>query len=117
MNLSAMADLPYCYLTTTGRRTGTPHRIEIWFALAEGVVYLLAGSGEQADWVRNLVVSPDAVLEIGPTKTNARARLLSAGSEEDALARKLLLQKYQPGSGEDLSGWGRSSVPVALDTA
>ena len=22
----------YCYLTTTGRRSGRPHRIEIWYA-------------------------------------------------------------------------------------
>ena len=37
--------LDYCYLTTTGRHSGEPHRIEIWFALADGVAYLLSGSG------------------------------------------------------------------------
>ena len=53
------ADLPFCYLTTTGRITGRPHRIEIWFALHEGGVYLLAGGRDDADWVRNLRASPD----------------------------------------------------------
>jgi hypothetical protein len=38
-------DLDYCYLTTTGRHTGTPHRIEIWFGLGDGVVYILSGGG------------------------------------------------------------------------
>jgi hypothetical protein len=27
-----VADDDYCYLTTTGRRTARPHRIEIWYA-------------------------------------------------------------------------------------
>ena len=26
----------FCYLTTTGRRTGNPHEIEIWFAVDPG---------------------------------------------------------------------------------
>lgn len=38
-------DLDYCYLTTTGRHTGTPHRIEIWFSLHDGIVYILSGGG------------------------------------------------------------------------
>ena len=45
----------------------------------------------------------------------ATARVLEAGSEEDALARRLVLQKYaRPGSG-DLDGWGRSALAVAVD--
>ena len=27
-----LAALDFCYVTTTGRTTGKPHRIEIWFA-------------------------------------------------------------------------------------
>jgi hypothetical protein len=38
-----LADLDYCYLTTTGRHTGSPHRIEIWFALDHGIAYLPVG--------------------------------------------------------------------------
>src|SRR6185312_13518616 len=37
------ADLDYCYITTTGRRSGKPHTIEIWFALDGRTLYLLAG--------------------------------------------------------------------------
>ena len=32
-----------CYLTTTGRNSGRPHTIEIWFALNEQTLYMLAG--------------------------------------------------------------------------
>ena len=34
---------------------------------------------------------------------------------EDAMARRLVLEKYRPRDGEDLSGWGRTSLPVAID--
>jgi deazaflavin-dependent oxidoreductase (nitroreductase family) len=111
------AALPYCYLTTTGRVTGAPHRIEIWFALDEGVAYLLSGDRDRADWVRNLRASPTVILEIGERRLVTRARIVDEGSEEDARARRLLVDKYQPGYGEDLTDWGRSSLPVAIDAA
>ena len=109
-----LADLDYCYLTTTGRRTGEPHRIEIWFALVGGVAYLLSGGGERSDWVRNLTVSPEVVLEIGDRKRATRARIVTA-AEEDALARRMVVDKYRPRYRGDLTDWGTTSLPVAID--
>jgi deazaflavin-dependent oxidoreductase (nitroreductase family) len=109
-----LASLPFGYLTTTGRVTGRSHRIEIWFALQGGVVYLLSGGREASDWVRNLMVTPEVVFEIGGVRRLTRARVLDAGTDEDALARRLLLEKYA-GPGEDLGGWSRTSLPVAID--
>ncbi len=56
---------PYCYLTTTGRRSGRPHRIEIWFVVHDGSVWLLTERAPETDWVRNLRVDPHARLELG----------------------------------------------------
>jgi deazaflavin-dependent oxidoreductase (nitroreductase family) len=106
--------VPFCYLTTTGRVSGTPHRIEIWFALHDGVVYLLSGGGDASDWVRNLMASPDVVLELGEERRSTKARVLSPNSEEDALARRLLVEKYSAGYKGDLTDWGRDSLPVAI---
>lgn len=36
----------YCYLTTTGRRSGRDHTIEIWFSATESALYLISGGGE-----------------------------------------------------------------------
>jgi hypothetical protein len=47
--LAALAGEQYAYLTTTGRISGRPHRIEIWFAVDAGRVYLLSEGGEQSD--------------------------------------------------------------------
>jgi deazaflavin-dependent oxidoreductase (nitroreductase family) len=108
------ADLDYCYLTTTGRRSGRPHRIEIWFALGPDAVYLLSGGGDRSDWVRNLIVSPDVTLELGAERRAAKARVVK-DPEEDALARRLLVEKYRPRYRGELDEWGRTSLPVAID--
>jgi deazaflavin-dependent oxidoreductase (nitroreductase family) len=109
-----LADLDYCYLTTTGRHTGTPHRIEIWFALDGGTVYLLSGGGERSDWVRNLMISPEVVLEIGREKRTAKARVVTDPAE-DAKARRVVAEKYRPRYRGDLTDWGQTSLPVAID--
>jgi deazaflavin-dependent oxidoreductase (nitroreductase family) len=109
-----LGDLDYCYLTTTGRHSGAPHRIEIWFALADGVAYLLSGGGDRSDWVRNLTISPAVVLEIGGQKRTTRARLVT-DPDEDGLARRLVVEKYRPRHRGDLDDWGRTSLPIAID--
>ena len=111
---SAPGHLDHCYLTTTGRHTGAPHRIEIWFALVDGVAYLLSGAGDRSDWVRNLMISPEVILEIGGRKRTTRARIVT-DLEEDALARHVLVDKYRPRYHGDLTEWGRTSLPVAID--
>ena len=108
-----LASLPFGYLTTTGRVTGRSHRIEIWFALNEDTAYVLSGGRDASDWVRNLLVTPDVVFEIGGVRRLTRARALEAGTDEDSLARRLLLEKYG-GQGENLGEWARTSLPVAI---
>ena len=54
-------------------------------------------------------------VRIGDEEVGATARVVESGTVEDALARRLVLAKYQePGSG-DLASWGRSALPVAFD--
>ena len=110
---SVVGSEPFCYLTTTGRVSGRSHRIEIWFALHDDVVYLLSGGRGDADWVRNILVSPQVVLEIADVKRLTHARVVEPGTDEDALARLLLLEKYD-GPGESLTEWARTSLPFAI---
>ena len=111
------AALDYCYLVTTGRRSGLPREIEIWFAAAGSTLYLLAGGGERAHWVRNIRAKPVVRVRVGERTHEATGRIIAASTAEDALARRLLLEKYQPGYSGDLSGWGVSALPVGLDIA
>lgn len=110
------ADHDFCYLTTTGRVSGRPHTIEIWFALSGHTAYLLAGGGESADWVKNARRNPRVTLRLGGREHNGTARVVTA-PDEDALARRLVVDKYQPREEDDLSAWGRTALPVAVDLA
>ena len=106
---------PFCYLTTTGRRTGRPHTIEIWFVVVGTTAYLMAGGRDGADWVRNLMANPEATLRVGADSWSAHGRVVDDGTPEDAEARRLMLAKYStPGAG-DLDSWGRSALVVAID--
>jgi deazaflavin-dependent oxidoreductase (nitroreductase family) len=115
--VAGIDDEDFCYITTVGRRTGNPHRVEIWFAAAPGgrTIYVLAGGRERADFVRNAMVRPEVTVRIGDREGAATARVVDAGSEEDSLARRLLLAKYQAPGATDLESWGRSALPVAFD--
>jgi deazaflavin-dependent oxidoreductase (nitroreductase family) len=111
-----LADESYCYLTTTGRISGEPREIEIWFGLADTTLYMLSGGRERSDWVRNLKRDPRVTVRIGDRTIAGRARIVDDGNE-DVLARQLLLDKYAPGYSGDLTQWGRDSLPIAVDLA
>ena len=110
-----VAALDFCYLTTTGRVSGNPHRIEIWFVLADETVFLMAGDRDRSDWVRNLMITPDVELELGGRKRATRARVVEETSPDDELARRLMLEKYGTHDGGDLTTWGRTALVVAID--
>jgi len=104
----------YCYLTTTGRRTGRPHRIEIWYAADGDTLYLLSGGGLSSDWVQNLSANRDVVVEVDGNVRQARARVV-VDNAESRRARTLVFDKYSVRSGDDLNSWREEAVPVAID--
>ncbi|HMO57325.1 MAG TPA: nitroreductase family deazaflavin-dependent oxidoreductase [Roseiflexaceae bacterium] len=110
-----LAQLDFCYLTTTGRVSGRHHTIEIWFALEGSTIFLLAGN-HTSDWVKNLKQQPAVRLRLGDHEYTAQARVVHEPAE-DALARRLVVGKYQPKSSDDLSEWGRTALVVALDVS
>ena len=111
-----LSDENYCYLTTTGRISGEPREIEIWFGLAGSTLYMLSGGRDRSNWVRNLIRTPEVRVRIGDRDFDGTARIVDDG-DEDVAARRLLLDKYAPGYSGDLSGWGRDSLPIAVDLA
>jgi deazaflavin-dependent oxidoreductase (nitroreductase family) len=113
--LSHLAGEEYCYLTTTGRLSGRPHEIEIWFVIWEGTLYLLSGGGDGSDWVKNLIRHPSVTVRIANYTFSGTARIVS-DAKEDTLARPLLAAKYQGWrAGHPLSEWARTALPVAID--
>jgi deazaflavin-dependent oxidoreductase (nitroreductase family) len=96
----------FLYLTTTGRSTGLPREIEIWFVSFEGRFYVLAEHGQRAHWVRNILQQPRVQVRLGGREFDATARVLDA--QRDRLdwerAQELAREKY---------GWGEG-LPVEI---
>lgn len=112
------AAMRLCYLTTTGRVTGNPHEIEIWFARGEGDrIYMLSGGGRNRDWVLNLIANSTVSVRIdGTTYSGSASPSPIDGHDEELTARRLLAAKYQSWSpGQPLSDWATRSFPVAID--
>ena len=118
-DLQDLAAERYCYLTTTGRRSGRPREIEIWFHLDGSsphgtTIYMLAEGRGGANWVRNLRADPSVSVRIADQTFPGTARIVEGG-EEELLARRALPDKYREGYSEDLSEWGETALPVAVD--
>ena len=115
-DLTPLADQSFCCVTTTGRRSGNPHEIEIWFGWAEGMtIYMLAGGGDRADWVRNMRANPNVTVRIADRTFNGAARDVK-DTEEEALARRLLASEYQNWhEGTEMSAWAQTALPIAIE--
>jgi deazaflavin-dependent oxidoreductase (nitroreductase family) len=110
-----LADELYCYLTTTGRVTGNPHEIEIWFGLMDDTAYLLSGNREGSDWVKNLMKNPSVTVRIANIIFSATARIVT-DKQEEMEVRNLLADKYNERRADgSLDKWARTALPVALD--
>lgn len=62
-------------LTTKGRKTGKPHRVELAFVFLNERLYV--GSDEpitKKDWFRNILKNDEVVVEIGGSREKGRAR-------------------------------------------
>ncbi len=69
--------------------------------------------------MRNLRVHPQVRVRVGRDglAQAATARVVEEGTDEDALGRRLVLEKYQAPGRRDLESWGRSALLVAVDLA
>jgi deazaflavin-dependent oxidoreductase (nitroreductase family) len=104
----------FCYLTTTGRRSGRPHEIEIWFVLHGGRLYMISGGGRGSDWVRNLIADERVTVRVDGREFAGAARIVDR-SEDDGVARRMLAEKYQGWrAGMPLSRWARDGLLIGL---
>src|SRR5262245_34554806 len=101
--MTKAAEPPYLYLTTTGRRSGQPREIEIWFTEREGRYYVIAETGAKAQWVQNLQVNPRVRWRVAKVTFNGQARVV------DAAAEPVLNEAVQALSSEKY-GWGEGLV-------
>ena len=103
-------------ITTTGRKTGLPRRIEIWFHNLDGHLYITGLPGHR-DWYANMVANPEFTFHLkGSVKADLPAR---ARPVTDETERREVLSRIINGLGgdRDLEAWVKDSplVEVVLD--
>ena len=113
--IAELRDVEFCYLTTTGRVSGHPHRIEIWFIAHGDGAYVLSNSVD-ADWYRNIEAEPRVVLEIAGERRETTARPVEASDPANHSVRPAMVAKYQAGyAQEDLREWSDTASLVRMD--
>ena len=104
-------------ITTIGRRTGDPRRIEIWCHLMDGQLYLAASPGPRS-WYANLYANPDVTLHLkDDVKADipVRARPITGEDERrDVFTRLSAQSAFRQGQGLDVETWVRGSKLVEL---
>jgi deazaflavin-dependent oxidoreductase (nitroreductase family) len=84
----------FLYLTTTGRKSGEPRGIEIWYVERGGLYYMISERREESNWVKNIQHDPAVTFSVGTRadqgealpSTRATGRVIDDG-EEPELAR------------------------------
>jgi deazaflavin-dependent oxidoreductase (nitroreductase family) len=80
-------------ITTTGRRTGRPRRVEIVFHSIDGRIYISGmPSRRKRSWLANLEANPRLTFHLkGPVSADlpARARVVTDEAERRAILRRI----------------------------
>ena len=79
-------------ITTTGRRSGKPHRKEVNLRQVDGQPYLSNSPGKR-DWAANLFANPEFTYHLKQSvqrDINARATLVSDADEKRELLKRIL---------------------------
>ena len=101
-----MTDPQYLYLTTTGRRSGLPRQIEIWFTRHEGCYYVFAEYAT-AQWVRNIASNPNVSFRVADATFRGHARVIDQQTDP-------VLHRYVQYLSREKYGWGEGVVVELL---
>ena len=107
-------------ITTTGRKSGQPRRIEIWFRRVDGRTYITGTPGPRG-WFANLKANPRFVFHLkGSVQADlpATARVISDSAARRQVLADPVMRWYheQVGSLEELVA-GSPLVEVILEEA
>ena len=98
-------------LTTTGRRSGQPRRIETWRYRAAGR-YWLTGSPGSRDWYANLLADPRFTLHLTDLDLQVRGRVVTDPDERARVLGEIVPGLSWAGS---LESWISGSPLVEVE--
>jgi hypothetical protein len=113
MDASRIADEKYIYLTTRGRKTGNPHTVELWFAIAGKEIYL-SHEGACTDWMKNILEDSRVEFKIGKTQFKGNARIAEAGKVFELGKHALYLKYYGKADEDTINDWFSESTIIEI---
>jgi len=115
MDLSRVAHEKYIYLTTKGRKTGTPHTVELWFAAAGNKIYL-SHEGTYTDYMKNILKNNQVEFNIGKTQFKGNARIVKEGEPFESGKHALYLKYYGKADENTINDWFSESTIIEIST-
>jgi deazaflavin-dependent oxidoreductase (nitroreductase family) len=103
----------FAYLTTIGRKSGRSHTVELWFALADGKIYL-SHEGAATDWMRNISSNSRVSVKVGGVNVEAEAVILDGGIAMKAGQRSLYEKYYGRAPEATIDDWFELSKIIEL---
>jgi deazaflavin-dependent oxidoreductase (nitroreductase family) len=93
----------FLYLSTSGRKTGKNHKIEIWFLEHDGRYHIISERENNAHWVQNILYNPKVSFSVGDVSFQGTARIINQEKESDLAAQVSILmdEKY---------GWSKGVI-------
>ena len=94
--MNAIAEARSLKLTTTGRRSGKPHTVTLWFVPHQGRIYVSTNDFQRRDWCRNILACPEVRVVVGGVEMDGTARPVDNPAQRDEIKR-LRYERYRGG--------------------
>jgi len=75
-------------ITVTGRKSGRPISIPVWFVLENGKLYLLTVSGSDTQWYKNVLKNPSIRIEAGGAEAELKVAPVTDAKQVSSVVEK-----------------------------
>lgn len=84
-------------ITVTGRKSGRPISIPVWFVLDDESLYLLPVQGSDTQWYKNVLRKPSVRVEAGSAEAELKVVPVTRAAQVSSVVRKFR-DKYGAGN-------------------
>jgi deazaflavin-dependent oxidoreductase (nitroreductase family) len=75
-------------ITVTGRKSGRPITVPVWFVLDGDMLYLLPVTGSDTQWYKNVLANPTILIEAGGVQKELKAVPITQPAQVEAVVDK-----------------------------
>ncbi|HLZ92449.1 MAG TPA: nitroreductase family deazaflavin-dependent oxidoreductase [Candidatus Acidoferrum sp.] len=96
-------------ITVTGRKSGHPISVPVWFVLEDGTLYLLPVNGSDTQWYKNVLEKPSIRIDAGHDTAELRAVPVTDPKQVASVAEKF---RAKHGAGDVQKYYSKFDVAV-----